>query len=248
MLAQLVDMFRLNAEEKGLSFVYDVPADLPHIVSGDQKRLRQILLNILGNAIKFTQQGSIAFEILDLGLQIKDVEGNKSQISNLKFKISDTGVGIAAEHLERIFQPFQQANPYQLQEGSTGLGLAISQRLVEMMGGRLQVVSTEGQGSTFWFDMELPVIETTRQYLPQSKPGEPPAQKTQTSTLAGLPADWLAALKRAAEETDVEALFEVIGQIREREETIAENLARLVDGFEYDKILALLQQSEENNI
>ncbi len=257
MLAQIVDMIGLSARQKGLSFIYEAPADLPHIVSGDQKRLRQILVNLLGNAVKYTDHGDVTLRVKKLETRHSHLEkpGSPSQdsvsqfpISGFRFHIEDTGIGIAPEHLETIFQSFQQADPYQLQEGSTGLGLAISQRLVKMMGGHLQVTSMTGQGSTFWFEVELPVIETGGMDVIQSGHDDIsgyPFKETFGTTLAALPADWLATLKRAAEETDIEALFEVIAQIRERDAALADALAQLVHDFEYDEMLTILQ---ENNV
>ena len=234
MLARLADINRLNAEQKGLSFAYNVPADLPHIVFGDQKRLRQILFNLLGNALQYTEQGEVSFSVY----KSDDLASQK-----LIFEISDTGVGIDSRHLEAIFQPFQQTDPYQLQEGRTGLGLAISQRLAGMMGAQLQVASTEGQGSTFRFDVELPVIEATGPEIPQSEQHDTfPALETLTNALTALPAEWQAALEQAVEETDLEALFELIEQIHERHSGLADILARLAENFEYDRILTLTQQ------
>ena len=193
LLRQLVDMAQLNAEHKGLSFAHDVPHDLPQIVFADQKRLRQILMNLLGNAVKFTQQGEVTFKVTDVGN------------GDFKFEISDTGLGIPPEQLESIFQPFQQADPYKLQEGSSGLGLAISQRLLKMMGSQLQVTSrTEGQGSTFYFDIELPVIKVLTSQgasAPLTTPEKSPDAGASSPPLPGrLPADWIAALRQAAEE------------------------------------------------
>jgi len=238
-LRQLAEMARFNAEHKGLSFVYEAPAGLPHIVYGDQKRLRQILLNLLGNAIRFTEQGRVTF-------RISLIDNCQLPIANcqLRFEVEDTGIGIASEHLESIFQPFQQADPHQLQEGSTGLGLAISQRLVNMMSSQFHITSTEGQGSTFWFELELPVIDATVTRVPQSVQKDSSghsSQETLRKALASLPSDWLAKLRQGAEDVDLEVLSDIINHIRERDPALAEALTRLVEDFEYDAILAVLQ-------
>ncbi len=251
LLAQLVDLSRHNAEQKDLSFVYDAPADLPHVVYGDQKRLRRILLNLLENAIRFTEQGNVTLKILDLGLQIAEGDEPKSQISNLKFEISDTGIGIAAEHLETIFQPFQQADPQRLREGSRGLGLAISRRFVHMMGGQLHVTSTEGAGSAFWFKLELPVIDTPATDVPnrmQADGSEHSSQETLTRALAALPSDWLATLREGAVVVDIEALSDIINRICKRDPMPANALARLAEEFEYDEILSLVQEAEREKL
>jgi hypothetical protein len=174
-------------------------------------------------------------------------DNRQSSIVNLQFSIEDTGMGIPPEHFETIFQPFQQADPYQLQEGSTGLGLAISQRLVEMMGSQLHVTSTVGEGSTFWFELELAVIEATvKEKLQPIKEGfsDHSSPETLTIALGALPAEWVADLKQGAEEVDVGLLSSVIEQIRGRDAALADALARLVEDFEYDEILAAIRQIE----
>ncbi len=136
-LAQLVSMFRIQAEAKGLAFVYETGGTLPEVVNGDEKRLRQILINLLSNAIKFTDAGTVTLRVT-------------YQRQLVEFEVRDTGPGIAAEDLERIFQPFERGrfNPGNAVPG-TGLGLTISKLLSEIMGGRLSVESTPGEGSSF---------------------------------------------------------------------------------------------------
>ncbi len=254
-LKQLADMTRLNAKHKGLEFVYEAPDELPHLVSGDQKRLRQILMNLLGNAVKFTKHGEVMFRVSGLTIDdwqlTIDKHEEASELNNrkskIRFEVEDTGIGIPPEQIEAIFQPFQQADPYKLQEGSTGLGLAVSQRLVKMMDSQFHVTSTEGQGTVFWFDLELPVVETL---VSQRSPASltTPEKKSMFDEpipplLALLPADWITALRQAAEETDIEALFEVIARIRERDPGLADALARLAEDFDYDEILRLIKGS-----
>jgi len=142
-LDNLADITRIRAEQKAIWFVYEQLSDLPTGVHGDEKRLRQVLINLLGNAIKFTQQGGIAFK----------VGYHQGQI---RFQVEDTGIGIKPEKIAQIFEPFKQAEASYKIEG-TGLGLAISKRLVDMMDGTLQVTTVYGKGSTFWFDLDLPI-------------------------------------------------------------------------------------------
>jgi len=144
-LKNLINVIQIRAKQKSIEFIYNAPAQLPQIVSGDTKRLRQILINLLGNAVKFTQRGSVTFTV--------DVHD-----SYTTFYVEDTGVGIAPNKLEAVFEPFKQVGDTRLTTEGTGLGLAISKRLVDRMGGQLQAQSTVGQGSCFWFTVELPVI------------------------------------------------------------------------------------------
>ena len=146
----IVDIIRVRAEEKALSLVFDVPQDLPRAVLVDQKRLRQVLLNLLGNAVKFTDAGTI-------GLSVTIVSRDETHI-RLGFAIADTGIGIAPDHLGKIFQPFEQAGDAQQRSGGTGLGLSISRQLVRLMGDEIRVESRLGEGSRFWFELSLPLV------------------------------------------------------------------------------------------
>ena len=160
-LQAIVDSVRVRAEQKGLSFDFDLDPELPAGVRGDEKRLRQVLINLLGNAVKFTHAGGVTFTV-GYGETSPDT-------TRIRFQIEDTGPGIAAEKLEQVFQPFQQVvDPGQQIEG-TGLGLAISQDLVQLMGGDLNVDSAVGKGSTFSVVLDLPEVEEWKAGDPQVK-------------------------------------------------------------------------------
>ncbi|WP_199320663.1 hybrid sensor histidine kinase/response regulator [Leptolyngbya sp. FACHB-261] len=144
-LQGIAAIFRVRAEQKGISFLYEVLSPLPMAVRGDEQRLRQILINLIGNAVKFTNQGGVAFKVGYHG-------------SKLRFQVEDTGIGIAPDKLTEIFLPFQQVGEQRHLTEGTGLGLPISKKLVEMMGGELKVKSNLGQGSLFWLELELPEV------------------------------------------------------------------------------------------
>ena len=138
--------FRLQARQKGLAFWYEIASSVPMGLKGDVGFLRQIITNLVGNAIKFTDHGEISLSVHDEGMT---AEGNRQSI---RFVIKDTGIGIPADKLESIFENFTQADGSVTRRyGGTGLGLAISKRLVEYLGGRLQVTSSNAKGSTFAF-------------------------------------------------------------------------------------------------
>jgi CheY-like chemotaxis protein len=138
----------LRADEKGLELLCDVAPDVAETVVGDPGRLRQILINLVGNALKFTIEGEVSLRV-----QVEDAD-NRSSV--LHFTVSDTGVGIAQEKLTSIFESFSQADTSTTREfGGTGLGLTISKRLIEMMGGRIWVESELGAGSRFHFTVRL---------------------------------------------------------------------------------------------
>ncbi len=137
-----------RAHEKGLDLISDLPLTLPASVRGDPVRLRQILMNLVGNAIKFTERGEVVIR-----LRVLDQDAAAPQ---LRFEIQDTGIGIAPEVQARIFDAFTQADGSTTRHyGGTGLGLAITRRLVRLMGGELGVDSTPGAGSRFWFILPL---------------------------------------------------------------------------------------------
>jgi signal transduction histidine kinase/CheY-like chemotaxis protein len=146
----------LRATEKGLALLGDIHPDVPQALLGDPNRLRQVLVNLVGNALKFTERGEIVVSVRLVELQEK-----RARIS---FAVRDTGIGIAADKLKAIFDDFAQADASVTRRfGGTGLGLAISRRLVEMMGGTLDVESTPGAGSTFhfdcWFDLSADPLD-----------------------------------------------------------------------------------------
>lgn len=164
-LEGVVAVMRMSARQKGLAFLYQAPSDLPAYVLADEKCLRQVLLNLLSNAIKFTDRGHVA-------LNVRVLEAATAQPSFCRcwFEVEDTGVGITPQDAEIIFQPFEQASSSQQRAGGTGLGLAISQRLVTLMGGQIQLRSTPGQGSAFWFLIDLPITPPPDRTQPKQLP------------------------------------------------------------------------------
>lgn len=152
-LLAVSEICRIRAEQKSLQFIYQPAPDLPIGICADEKRLRQVLINLIGNAIKFTKIGAVSF-IINVVEKKVDSSSLKT-IYQIRFTVKDTGIGIQPEELEKIFLPFEQVGPSRRQIEGTGLGLAISQRIVQQMGSHIQVTSQLQMGSTFWFDLEL---------------------------------------------------------------------------------------------
>ena len=149
MLRIVSDIIRIEAQRKELAFDCETTGVLPSVVCADEKRLRQVLLNLLNNAVKFTRQGQVHLQVAVLGS-----DGERARV---RFQVEDTGIGVAPEHLERIFRPFEQVSGVQRRFGGTGLGLAISRQLVTLMGSDIRVESRVGSGSRFWFEIDLPL-------------------------------------------------------------------------------------------
>jgi PAS domain S-box-containing protein len=155
-LENIIDHGILRAQSKGIELIVDIDPGLPEAVLGDPTRLRQVLLNLIDNAIKYTKRGFIRVTICEIGRE----DGERTAI---RFQVQDTGTGIAHEHKALIFEAFAQADSSNTRMyGGTGLGLAISSSIVQLMGSRIQLQSEVGVGSTFGFDLELPVASGSR--------------------------------------------------------------------------------------
>ncbi|MEH2143290.1 ATP-binding protein [Nostoc sp.] len=147
----------IKAEQKELNFKYEILNQLPTAIHTDEKRLKQVLINLLGNAIKFTERGKVTFSVGVIEEEKYAIEKkNNIHTWNIRFQVEDSGVGMTSEQLEKIFLPFEQVGDSKHKSEGTGLGLAISRQIVEMMGGKIKVESTPNKGSKFWFDLALP--------------------------------------------------------------------------------------------
>ncbi|MDM8528939.1 PAS domain S-box protein [Anaerolineales bacterium HSG24] len=145
-LANVVEMAKVRAQQKGITFKYEVLTNVPRYVYADEKRVRQILLNLLSNAVKYTEKGLVRVTINSI------LHENKEQ-KTIRFEVEDTGIGISPEALAKIFLPFYQARGQHIE--GTGLGLAICQTLLHLMDSELHVKSIMGKGSCFWFELDL---------------------------------------------------------------------------------------------
>jgi PAS domain S-box-containing protein len=159
-LNEFADTYGYRAQEKGLEFILDVDCDVPIMVKGDPGRIRQILTNLVGNAIKFTDQGEVLVKVSLVGQQDKMI--------SLCFSVKDTGIGIAQDKQQVLFDTFTQVDASTTRRyGGTGLGLAISRQLAQLMHGDIGLKSQEGEGSEFWVTAELELSETPQAVLPK---------------------------------------------------------------------------------
>ncbi len=149
-VAEVVGVFEAKAEEKGVELRASLDDRLPPVVVGDPIALRQVLTNLVGNAVKFTPAGSVTLSV--------EASEFSSDAVTMKFAVADTGIGIPADRLDRIFEAFTQASAETVAKfGGTGLGLAITRKLLALYGSKVQIESVEGKGSTFSFALRLPV-------------------------------------------------------------------------------------------
>jgi signal transduction histidine kinase/CheY-like chemotaxis protein len=157
LLDEVANFLGMRAHEKGLEFIVLPHSEIPTLLNGDPVRLRQILFNLAGNAIKFTASGEISIAIHVINAQANSVI--------LRFEVKDSGIGISDEKIKKLFTPFVQADSSTTRRfGGTGLGLSISKRLVELMHGEIGVTSTEGRGSLFWFTLTFQRQEKQKEY------------------------------------------------------------------------------------
>ncbi|WP_414562157.1 MULTISPECIES: ATP-binding protein [unclassified Anabaena] len=152
LLQGIAEIVRIRAEQKGIDFVYFPDANLPEGIAADDKRLRQVLINLLGNAVKFTERGKVTFKV-----EVINQENTPVTRSQIRFQISDSGIGMSPESLSKIFLPFEQVGDAKRHSEGTGLGLAISHNIITLMDSQIEVQSQLGIGSTFAFEVDVPL-------------------------------------------------------------------------------------------
>jgi len=170
-LSDISKIIDIKAKEKNLYFKYQFDNSLPEFVSADEKRLSQVLLNLLGNAVKYTNVGGINFMVhpKENSDQTNMSHIQHHPINRIVFKIEDTGFGIPEDMIDNIFSPFVQLKEHARTIEDTGLGLSICRKLVQLMGGELHVKSQVNKGSVFWFDIELPIISGKKKQTVNNK-------------------------------------------------------------------------------
>jgi len=238
-LKTTADIASVQAMQKGIAFILETSAEIPQKVCGDEKRLRQVLLNLLGNAIKFTENGSVVF---NTGLNFSD---QKHVL--IHFQVKDTGIGIPADQIEKIFEPFHQVNTIGKNEG-TGLGLAICRKLVRSMSSELYVNSVEGHGSEFWFEIKLLRIGT--EIIHSEKTAALP-EKPEQDMIAAPPKEKLVRLLELLKRGDVIAIQKYAEQLKISDSEFAifgEKVYQLAKKLQLKKIKLMILECMENEI
>ncbi|MDJ1172068.1 ATP-binding protein [Roseofilum sp. BLCC_M154] len=244
-LQSVVEICRIRAQEKNIQFIYQPGNQLPERVEVDEKRLRQVLINLLANAIKFTDHGSVI-------LRVNVLELSQTNASIL-FQVMDTGRGIALEDQQKLFEAFEQVGDLGQQAQGTGLGLTISQRIVQLMGGTLEVKSQLGEGSEFFFTLHIPLAHNE---LPQGKtinlkwlyetpeyPGkrEETLEKKAPDFIYLPPHQDLEELLKLTQEADTIAIREKIATWEGNYSEFSEFILQLAHEFKVEEIEVLLE-------
>lgn len=230
-LRDLVGIVSIKAEQKRLDFICDMAPELPDVILADETRLRQVLLNLLANAVKYTQQGQVSLRV------------TASAPGRLYFEVQDTGIGIDSDQLEHIFQPFEQAT----QGDGTGLGLSISRELVRLMGSDINVSSQVGVGSCFQFELAVTVIAAGsggHHTLPETASALPPGVALITP-----PPEEMRILYRLAQEGSMRDIIRQAAHLSELDEgyrPFAEQLQRLAQGYQSKAVLDMVARYIDN--
>jgi PAS domain S-box-containing protein len=255
LLENIEEMLRLAATEKHLQFSVLAAAEVPQQVIADRSKLRQVLLNLLDNAIKFTQVGSVALRVRCVFLD---------DIPHLHFEVEDTGFGIAAEEMDSLFEAFVQTEAGRQSNQGTGLGLAISYRFVHLMGGQLQVRSVPGVGSVFEFTIPVQLASDLEQagaterdsqaelllskhlgvhciYTPTPASLDPRVQDLVLAEMTAMPKEWVAKLYQVAIGCSDRQVLQLIEQIPATSSNLSRYLKELVYNFQFDEIVELTQ-------
>jgi anti-sigma regulatory factor (Ser/Thr protein kinase) len=235
-LRNAVETVAIKAREKGIAFSCDLGADLPVFIRADERRLRQVLFNLLANAVKFTHRGRVVLRVSRVGP------------SRVNFAVEDTGMGIADAELEAIFEPFEQAQgDVQKRFGGTGLGLSISRQLVRLMGGEILVQSCVGAGSVFHFELDVALAEMVSPQQDQQA-----FAPSQHSVLPGEPIDVLCIppmeemqvlhrLARRGNMRDILQSAERISGLDPCYEAFSSRLRQLAEGYQSKAILTFVE-------
>lgn len=243
-MADLKNMFEMTAKKKGLFFSIFLDESLPKFICTDEQKLRQVLINIVNNALKFTEKGDVT---------VRATAGHHapggSQIP-INFSISDTGFGMTPEELNRVFKPFVQAGAAGSAVEGTGLGLSISKRFVELMGGEIRAESQIGGGSVFQFTIQVQKGNAPCYEMGDSCVDNGPKVKTTEDTrrpdtlgeemIRTLPAEWIDSMRQAIVDVSPDRVQALIDQLRERHPDLAHIVQRHMDRFDHEKILRWL--------
>ena len=265
LLSDVQNMFQIPAQNKGLELIIDCSSDVPQYVQTDDVKLWQVLINLLDNAIKFTQSGSVSVTVCQNKETIINPKSEEDfnlfeaqKIVIIYFEIADTGVGILPEELDSIFELFVQSSSGKKVQKGTGLGLSISREFIRLMGGDITAESEVGSGTIFKFDIQVVTatgpVEVINKYFEVSDLSESStivtakiSNSAAIFTLDSKPKlspEWTSSLKQAVRQADFDLIATTIEQIRSDNDGFAEVLLNHLYNFDYQKILDLITEIE----
>ncbi len=257
LLAELGDKFKLRSESKGLKWVFDLAPNLPRYVVADGVKLRRVLINLLDNAVKFTERGSVRLRATKHAVLTPETQDDF--VTNLVFEVEDTGPGITFEKQCYLFEPFSHTVVGRHVQGGKGLGLPISRKFVQDMGGDIVVESEPGQGTRLRFDVPVRSIERVNDEGPASiqelappeklahlEPGYAKASEVKKLPCTvrrplNLPKPWVCEMLQAAASADFELILSLAERIREQHIDLADEIRALVYRFDYAAIQTLIE-------
>ncbi|MCB1189543.1 MAG: PAS domain S-box protein [Leptospiraceae bacterium] len=251
LINSIKDMFFLECEKRGINLSLNLSEKIPKIILSDKNRLKQVLINLVGNAIKFTPQGKV-----DLSVKLISENRNKflnRKIYKLRFEVKDNGQGIPEDKVQTIFQPFEQGR---FNKVGSGLGLSISALLVKMMGGEINIWSKENLGTCFWFEIFIKALSSVQTINPITKDENQentthlPVRKVKEilPTLYSLPYTVFKAIKESIEVQDFQKLHTILNEIQPSNNKDCKNidcLKEIIDDYDY-YMIKLLSDSLEN--
>lgn len=243
MFQSVAEIFKFRADGKHLSFRLELDDKAFCYIKADQGKLRQILSNLLDNAVKFTEHGGIV-------LRARCSSGADEGHDILQLEVEDSGIGIVAEHLHRVFEPFTEAAAAHFGHKGSGLGLAISRSFIELMGGTIEVQSTVGKGSLFRVEIPLETLPIPPQQEARNDREETVQAEPRTlcaESLARLPRELLENLLDAVLSLDAAKIGEVAEHIKHHETSVAESILALAEKYRYEQLMELCQQVLEKN-
>ena len=256
LLDEVRAMLELSASKKGIRLVFNRDGSVPRMVRVDQMKLRQVLINLVNNAVKFTPQGEVTLRV-----RSESVHEKNAGIQRLFFEVADTGIGISPEYLQTIFHPFEQLAAWGTGKEGSGLGLTISEKFIRLLGGDISVDSTMGQGTCFSFDIEVRVVDAHETdmaggamavspdpavYDKETEDHDGPGRKGSDwrSRAADLPSLLRENMADAVQRADMTMIDRMILQVEWEDSGLAMELRALAQGFEYGKLLWILGKGE----
>ena len=250
LLTDVVDMFSLQVQRKGIALTLERASDLPQLITADEGKLRQILTNLVGNAVKFTERGSVILSVKPLKRRQNDAasDSGSNAISYLQFSIQDTGPGIASEEISQLFVPFEQTSSGRSLRQGSGLGLPISRQYARLMCGDIVVSSSVGTGSLF--QLTVPAIReetkskgrTIRQPEGESSKSVILSAEAFAHALKQMPNEWISELTEAAARLKGKAVRQLIDQIPEEQSLLAQQLRNLSESYQFEEITKALRR------